>query len=63
MIFYRRNTKVEERIEIISEEIKARIQDYQYYIRRYSSTVLSNKEDREELIGLANKGRRMRSDQ
>ena len=45
----------ENRLYEVPKEIKARIKDYQYYIRRYSSTVLASKEDREELISLANK--------
>lgn len=38
----------------VPEEIKAREKKYAYYIRRYGSTVKANKEEREELISLAN---------
>ena len=39
----------------VPKEIRARNKEYHYYLRRYSSTVLASKEDREELISLANK--------
>ncbi len=39
----------------VPKEIKAKNKDYHYYIRRYSNTVVASKEDREELISLANK--------
>jgi ATP-dependent DNA helicase RecG len=37
----------------VPEEIKAKDKRYHYYIRRYSSTMQANKEEREELISLA----------
>jgi len=40
----------------VLEEIKAKDKKYQYYIRAMSSTVKANKQQREELIPLANKG-------
>jgi ATP-dependent DNA helicase RecG len=38
----------------VPEEIKAREKKYAYYIRRYGSTVKASKEEREELLSLAN---------
>ena len=38
----------------VPEEIKAREKKYAYYIRRYGSTVKASKEEREELLNLAN---------
>ncbi|TVQ16843.1 MAG: HTH domain-containing protein [Bacteroidetes bacterium] len=38
----------------VPEEIKAKEKKYAYYIRRYGSTVKASKEEREELISLAN---------
>ena len=38
----------------VPEEIKAREKKYHYYIRRYNSSVKTNKHEREELISLAN---------
>ncbi len=39
----------------VPEEIKAKEKKYFYYIRKYGSTVKANKQEREELISLANK--------
>ncbi len=39
----------------VPKEIKAKNKEYHYYIRRYSNTVVASKEEREELISLANK--------
>lgn len=36
----------------VPREITARIKDYQYYIRRYSSTVIADQDQRNELISL-----------
>ncbi|TVQ17364.1 MAG: HTH domain-containing protein [Bacteroidetes bacterium] len=38
----------------VPEEIKSREKKYSYYIRRYGSTVKTSKQEREELITLAN---------
>jgi ATP-dependent DNA helicase RecG len=38
----------------VPEEIKAKTKKYGYYIRRYGNTVKASKEEREELISLAN---------
>jgi len=38
----------------VPEEIKAKEKKYSYYIRRYGSTAKASKEEREELISLAN---------
>ncbi len=38
----------------VPEEIKAREKKYAYYIRRYGSTVKASKEEREELLSIAN---------
>lgn len=38
----------------VPQEIKAREKKYAYYIRRYGSTVKASKEEREELLSIAN---------